>query len=263
VRKSIRERSSGFTLLELLAAVTLLVILGALLFEVFGQASRVMRIGNGRQEVFQYARALFETLDREIPGCIGVRDAGPNLQGTPFRINTTQAKLDQFRGEYNVEVREGSDTMSLTSGLIGRDTEPGSETLGQTGNVAHVAYWLSPNTFILNRYESYDFGNLTDGRGWEFAMHVLEFRLEVLDSNSSAVGFERKDWDSRATIPTGARMGVPEAVRVTLKLTDIDHIDLYEFDPVNKCSKPKTGVRARDDQVGQEFKHIVRTQESQ
>ncbi|HUU42177.1 MAG TPA: hypothetical protein VMX57_00270, partial [Planctomycetota bacterium] len=230
---------------------------------VFGQASRVMRIGNGRQEVFQYARALFETLDREIPGVIGVRDAGPSAAGTPFHINTTQSAIDAFQTSYGVEVREGSDTMSLTAALIGRDTEAGSTTLGQTGNVAHVAYWLSPDTFILNRYESYHFENVAVGQGWEFAMHVLEFQLGVLDRNTSEVGFERKDWDSRATIPTGARQGVPDAVQVTLKITDIDHIDLYRFDATNRCSALKPGVRARDDQVMQEFKHVVRTQESQ
>ena len=35
----------GFTLLELLAAVTLLVLLGSMLFQMLDQASTVMRIG--------------------------------------------------------------------------------------------------------------------------------------------------------------------------------------------------------------------------
>jgi len=229
----------------------------------------VMRIGNGRQEVFQYARALFETLDREIAGCIGVRDAGPELTGNPFRINTSRVAIDRFRAEYNVTVREGSDTMSFTAGIIGRDTEPGSPTLGQTGNVAHVAYWLSPDTFVLNRFESYRLTNVGVGRGWEFALNVLEFRIEVLDKRSAADGFERKDWDSRTLVTggahTGARVGVPKALQITLKLTDSDHISLWTTDPsgtpVSSVRKP--GVRVGDDQVVQEFKHVVRTQESQ
>ena len=46
-------RPRGFTLLELLAAVTILVVLGTLLFEVFDQSSQVIRMGNGRQEIYQ------------------------------------------------------------------------------------------------------------------------------------------------------------------------------------------------------------------
>ena len=255
-----RERGRAFTLLELLAAVSLLVILGALLFQIFGQAARVMNIGQGRHEIYQYARVLFETLQREIPGCIGVRDAGPDATGTPFRIGKSSEALAVFKSEHGVEVREGSDTMSLTAALLGRDTMEGSPTRGQTANVAHVAYWLTPDDFVLNRYESYDLNVSQTGRGWEFALNVLEFQIHVLDPHSDEMGFERKDWDSRDEVD-GVRRGLPRAVMVVMKLTDSGHIVLYEFDPVTKTSRLKPGIRAEDDKVVQEFRHIVRTTE--
>ena len=256
-------RRQGFTLLELLAAVTLLVVLGALLFEIFGQASAVMRIGSGRQEVFEYARVLFETLHRELSGVIGVGETGPDGTETPFWIGVSEQSVSVFEKALGVEVREGSDTLRLTAGLVGRDSLLNSPTRGQVANVAYVAYWLTPGDCVLNRYESYNLGEPSTGRGWEFALNVLEFQIEVLDPWSDKSGFERKDWDSRDTVPSGARRGVPRAVRVTTKLTDGGHANLYGFDPVQKCMVPKPGVDASDDPAVREFSEVIRLRRRQ
>ena len=253
----------GFTLLELLAAVTLLVVLGGLLFEIFGQASAVMRIGSGRQEVFEYARVLSETFRHELAGVIGVGDAGPDGTDTPFRVNTSEQAITVFKQALGVDVREGSDTLSFTAALVGRDTQPNSPTRGQVANVANVAYWLTPGDYVLNRYESYDLAEPSTGRGWEFALNILEFRIEVLDQWAGATGFERKDWDSRATVSSGVLRGLPEAVRLTIKLTDRGHVNLYVFDPANKCMVPKPGVDASDDPVVQQFSEVIRLRRKQ
>jgi len=247
----------GFTLLELLAAVTLLVLLGALLFQVFSQASMVMCIGSGRQEVFEYARILFETLQGELDGVIGVREAGADGAGSPFRIGTSQGAVAVFEEAFGVDVREGSDALSFTSALVGRDTLEGSPTRGEVANVAQVAYWLSSGDGVLNRYESYNREKPSGGQGWEFALNVLEFRMDVLDQWGGGVAFERKDWDSCDTVSSGARRGVPQALRVTVKLTDSGHVNLYALDLVSKCMVPKPGVRASDDPVMQEFGHVL------
>ena len=247
----------GFTLLELLAAVTLLMILGTLLFQVFDQASTVMRIGGGRQEVFEYVRVLFETLHRELGGVIGVRDAGPDGIGTPFRISSSQGDVTTFEETFGVDVREGSDTLSFTSALVGRDTLANSPTRGQVANVARVAYWLTPGDRVLNRYESYDVRQPAAGRGWEFALNVLEFRIEVLDQWTDGIGFEHKDWDSRDTVASGARRGMPGGLQVTIKLTDGRHVNLYVFDPSRKCMVLKPGVDASDDPVVQKFSQVI------
>jgi len=162
-----------------------------------------------------------------------------------------------FEQAFGVQVRDGSDAFSLTAGLVGRDGLPGSPTLGQVADVAHVAYWLTAGNNILNRRESYELAQPVAGRGWEFALNVLEFRIEVLDERSGGVGFERKDWDSSTTASDGLRSGLPEAVRFTVKMTDGAHVDLYGFDPVSKRMVPGPGVRAEDDPIMQEFTQII------
>ena len=254
----------GFTLLELLAAVALLVLLGALLFQIFGQASTVTRIGSGRQEVFEYARALFETLQKELDGIIGIREAGPEATGSPLRIGTSSSGLAGFKGEFGVDVREGSDVLAFTSALVGRDTQQGSPTRGEVANVAKVAYWVTPDDSVLNRYESYKRVKPGGGRGWEFALNVLEFRIGVLHPVTGGMAFERKDWNSDAVASgPSTRSGLPRAIRVTVKLTDSNHIMLYAFDPTTKSMVPKPGVRASDDPVVQEFGHVVSFPEHQ
>lgn len=248
----------GFTLLELLAATTLLVILGSLLFQVFGQASQVMRISNGRQEIYQYVRALFSSLQRELDGALGHRDAALSTMGRPFRVYTTPSALIAF----GLPVREGTDALSLSSALIGRDTVEGSATYGQIANAAHVAYWVTPDDMVLNRYESYDLASSVTGRGWEFALHVLELELRCLDQYASPPGFQRMDWESTATVD-GLRRGLPSAVLIVIKLTDRDHEGLYEFDSDTKHMKLKDEFTPDDDPLVQEFRQVISMREMQ
>jgi len=254
-------RPGGFTLIELLAAVALLVVLGTLLFQVFDQASQVIRMGNARQEIYQYARALYETLERELEGNFSQREAALSVASSgstrPFRVYTSSAVMPKF----GLPVREGSDALSFTAALVGRDTLLTSRTYGQTANAAHVAYWLSPDNCILNRYESYDLITSSTGRGWEFALNVLEFRIQCFDQWNSPPQFHRMDWESASAVPSGARRGLPDAVLINIKLTDRDHIAMYELDPSTKLSRLKSGFSADDDPLAQEFQQIVRTKE--
>ena len=266
------NRVRGFTLLELLAAITLLVILGAMLFEIFGQASHVMRLGNARQEVYQFARAVFDALEGELVGAIGQRDASDavannpaNPRSRPFRVYTTGSALQKF----GLSVREGTDAVSFTAALVGRDTikwlapNVPNPTYGQTANAAHVAYWVSPDDWVLNRYESYDLNASALGRGWEFALNVLEFRFQCLDQWRTPMQFHRMDWDSTATVSTGVRRGLPYAVMVTVRLTDKGHIGLYEFDANEKKSKLEDGLTPDDDPMVRDFRQVIRTREEQ
>jgi len=253
-REKPHGRSHGFTLLELLAAVALLVILGTLLFQIFGQTSHVMRMGLGRVEVYQSARALFFLLEHELPGAIGHGDSAPSIVGTPFRVYTT----DTARQSSGLDTRDGTDAISLVAALVGRDGIEGSATYGQTANSAYVAYWVSPDDFALNRYESYDLNTPASGRGWELALNVLEFRIQCFDPYHTPIGLRRMDWDSATPVAAGGRRGLPPAVMVTVKLTDTDHIRMYEFDPAAGASRLKEGFSAEDDPITQEFCEVIR-----
>ena len=94
--RTVRRTVRGFTLLELLASVALLAILGALLFEVFSQSSKVVKIGNARIEIYQYVRALFESMERELQGAFDNRDAGANVSVVPFRVYHSSSALKNF-----------------------------------------------------------------------------------------------------------------------------------------------------------------------
>jgi hypothetical protein len=226
-----------------------------------------MRIGSGRQEVFQYVRSLYETLEREIAGVFGVRDTGPDATGMPFVIGTSTAKRAAFESSYGVQVREGADTMFMTTALVARDTDPNSPTKGQIANVAHVAYWVTPDDHVLHRYESYDLTRPASGRGFEFALNVLEFRIELIDPFTSTVEFEHKDWDSRDLVEVlpgrSERRGLPKAIRVMCRVTDADHLDLYQFDDTTKTNVLKPGMRSSDDPVVRTFSQVLHMQETQ
>ena len=272
------QEDRAFTLLELLAAVTLTVVLGTILFQVFAQASQVMRIGTGRQEVFQYARVLFGTLQRELVGPICTRDASIEVTTTmglsrPFRVYHTPAARQAFTGGNTLFAsRDGSDVLSFTAAVIGRNTVADSVSYGQAANCHYVCYWLSPGDnparyepFVLNRYESYDIqsASMLDGGSGECALNVLEFNVSCLDPWTSPPAFRPMDWESASLASTGGRRGLPPAVLVTLKLTDTEHIRMYRLDPTTHASVLKAAFTPDDDPIAQQFRLTVRLRESQ
>ncbi len=262
----------AFTLLELLAAVTLLVVLGTMLFQIFSQASRVTQIGSGRQEIFQYARSVLVSIEHELVGAINQRDASQtvvnNGQGKPFRVFHTPGALTAFNTMMTVPARPGSDALSLTAAIVGRDTVSGSPTFGQVANNARLAYWLNPNNnasheaWALNRYESYDITNSYNGVGWEVAVNVLKFQIECLDQYHNPPAFAKMDWDSVDAV-NGERRGLPMGVAVTLKITDTAHINCWQFNTGTNASELKADKTPDDDPIMQQFRQVIRTRETQ
>ena len=61
---------SGFTLVELLASIAILALVGALLFAVFNQATKAWLQGESRVETFTQARAALDFMAREISQAI-------------------------------------------------------------------------------------------------------------------------------------------------------------------------------------------------
>ena len=68
--QSVTSRHAGFTLLELLAAMAILLIMTALLFQAFGQASRGWLQAENRVETFSQARAVLDFMSKEISQAI-------------------------------------------------------------------------------------------------------------------------------------------------------------------------------------------------
>lgn len=69
-----RRARVGFTLVELLASVALLIILLTVLFVVFGQASQTVSIGKARIEVYRTVRAVFRLMEQDITSAFLITD---------------------------------------------------------------------------------------------------------------------------------------------------------------------------------------------
>ena len=65
-----RFGNSAFTLIEMLVAVTVLILMMAMVFQIFNQASRIWLRGESRAETFQVARLAIESISREIEGAM-------------------------------------------------------------------------------------------------------------------------------------------------------------------------------------------------
>jgi hypothetical protein len=260
-----RPARRAFTLLELLASVTLLVILGALLFEVFSKASEVVRITNSRQEIFQYARAALEFMEREISGSFTSVDGDPSRGNKGFRVYAGGESMGS-----DARHRVESEGMFFSTGIIARDTREklsnGSDNpfFGHDVNVARISYYLNNETEKLEdaavfRGEVY---NLTQGdpeTGEEFVRNCLNFRIFLLNQFEDKPEFKAQSWNSDENVKgMSRRQGLPRAVQVLMRMTDERHANMYEWDSGDKKWNMKEGFDpATDDPVIQSFTHTI------
>lgn len=276
-----RSRQKAFTLLELLAAITLLVILGTMLFQIFGKASEIVRVSNARQEIYQYARAALEFLEREISGAFTSVDANIDLQGGNTGIKGMRIYHNNSMGA-SCQKREGSQGIFFSTGIMARDTR---ETVGGNPNpffghdvnVARVAYYLNagpesePNDVdgvgafgrlgkaAIHRAEMYDLTIGTPETGGPFVRNCLFFKLHMLSPFGGATQFQPMDWNSDATINVGGfvrRRGLPKAIYIKMRITDKHHATLYRWgdDPEGGSEKKwfVPGPKATKDYWGEE-----------
>jgi type II secretion system protein J len=221
---------TGFTLMELLAAVTLMVILGTMLFTVFKNSSLVVRDASGRQLVFQQAKLFMDHIEREASGAYWTKQSRAS-QMRPFLI-----------------ANNGQSVAMVTAAKV-RDTRGDSPTFGTEANLGRVGYYLQGNT--LYRFEYYTlYGSGDDAaevaRAVPFLNNVVSFTVECYDNGA----FNITNWNSSAGV-------LPKAIRITLRLTDDRHLRDY-LDMSN--DKNGDGVVSRDeagDDIGQTFEHVA------
>jgi prepilin-type N-terminal cleavage/methylation domain-containing protein len=65
-KSEVRKRKAGFTLMELMVSVAILIMMVGLLFSAFNQTSKAWTQGENRVETFQGARAALDMMGREI-----------------------------------------------------------------------------------------------------------------------------------------------------------------------------------------------------
>lgn len=114
------RRAAGFTLLELLAAVTILAILSTLLFNAFNQASRAWTTAERNVGSTQQARAALEMIARELSQVVYATNAvkRPVPYGRINSIGFVAAPVDQRTNQPQPDVIITYQTVQVSNGLF-------------------------------------------------------------------------------------------------------------------------------------------------
>ena len=258
---------AGFTLLELLASITLLVILGSMLFEIFGRSSEVVRLSSARQEVFQYARAALEFIERELRGTFTGVDADVDAGVKGMRVYKNNSM--------GLQKRDDSEGMFFSTGITARDSREqvdghDNPYYGHDVNCARVAYYLNDEKVELDksaihRTEMYDLTIGTPEEGNPFIRNCLFFNIKVYDQHSGVQQFQTMDWNSDEVISVGGnarRRGLPRAIYLDMRITDAHYAKQYQWNASEKKwyvpgPDPVRDYWGEEDPVVRSFSQIV------
>ena len=248
--KRTRELQGGMTLIEMLAALSVLVILMAILAEVFFAASKAAAQGKSLAEIYQVDRALRSLVARDLSGAtadffesrengiVGI-DVSSRLFGLPpGPYSQAGYPLVPPDATMNRMLMGGSDYLVFTSGSVSR-SDKGVATvfyvLRETGQFIRVScggvsdvvdYGYDAIEHGANPSLDDDMNNYEETR--VIAENVERVRFSFLDRGSQPLyvnGVWLDDWD-------WTKGYLPAAVKVELQL--VDH--LWNLSNGNKLS---------------------------
>jgi len=219
----------GFTLVELIAAVALLVILLGILFVVFGEAGRTVSIGKDRLERYRTVRAAFRLLEEDITNAFLISEGG-NTYG--FYYDDSGSAAGDGLDPAFLTGAPDSDRLSLIRlrrGYDASDPEPGFM------EVCYFRHTYPANQGIVSRQRNYLFRATDEEEGWTIGSALpLGFTVpEPDDSGNEAYCRNRilalgvsdlqfrymatgdSDWEDDWDASTD---GLPRAVEVTIRL---------------------------------------------
>jgi len=199
-RKGVMKRGRaevGFTLVELIAAVALLIILLGILFVVFGEAGRTVRIGKNRMERYRTVRAVFRLLEEDITSALLVRDGARTYgfyyddTGSPAGDGLDPAFL---QGNYSDGTPvQSSDRLTLIRLRRGYDaTKPGFM------EVCYFRHTFPVNQGIVSRRRNYLFRAIDQETAWPNPVPLgntissaLGFTVPVVDNSPTSITYYR------------------------------------------------------------------------
>jgi len=208
-----RRHQSGMTLIEMLAAVTILLLLSAILAEVFLQASNASSKGRALAEVYQVARALKAVMARDLEGattdCFVGAENGfiipPVADLPPGPYNTAQYAFPAPTSDRDLMRRMlmgGSDYLAFTSSNAGGGDKPIAKVfycLTASGDFIRVVHAdtvftdmdyiyeaiANPPRLIVGQGQTFDYTNPTHmlafDRDHVIAQNVLRLKFSYLD----------------------------------------------------------------------------------
>ena len=239
------KRTRGMTLIEMLAAITVLMILMAILAEVFLQATRAAGQGKALAEVYQVARALRTVLARDLSGATtdfleskenGIIAPTSRIWGLPpgpyhsaLSLAPTFTAADMRR-----MLAGGSDYLVLVSSSASSADKAVAKVfyvLRETGQLIRVAHRDTVFTNMDYAMDAFDRGTVIDDPNqmdlYEetriIAGNVGRVKFSFLDRADGPVSQEAQvyagglwvnDWD------WNVKQYLPSAVKVELQLVD-------------------------------------------
>ena len=219
----------GFTLVELIAAVALLIILLGILFVVFGEAGRTVRIGKNRMERYRTVRAVFRLLEEDITSALLITDSGTTHGFTAE--NNVAADTAFLTG---ASAADRLTVIRLRRGYDASDPQPGFM------EICYLRHTYPVNQGIVSRQRNYLFRAIDEETAWPppppptissalgfttldpddssnetyYRNHILALGVSDLQFRYMVTG--ENTWQD--TWDAGADEELPQAVEVTIRL---------------------------------------------
>ncbi len=238
------KKTGGFTLIEMMVAMVLMLLLVALMFQTFRTADKIGRKTHAWVEIHQNARAMFEFMERDISGAV--------LAGRHY--SQTAGKYFQV-ADYTYDAPEGSDDMPHEKDAIRLLTS----TMNPGGaRMAEVAYWLQDRDHAdvrknrLGRYIDYVNDDTEPATTTDYSLHndgddlviatngdfdsavTVWGKYKSFDVVASGVTDLKIEYQSASTGNWTASLGswtnlstLPRAIRVTAYITDGSGVFLF------------------------------------
>lgn len=218
------RRQSGFTIVELLVAVTITIILTVLLASVVAATLGVWQQGRNRLDTYSNARQIMQRLGDELKGAV----ASPNVSGSQIQF---VENVQSFPGSNAIP----SPTPGTAENIFFVAPQPNSG----AGDLCVVAYALDWQTHELKR--AFNSSNTAWALGstkyqaaaypfaaadWRLiATGVLEFELlsyAQVNLNPSPLPSPTiaQTWDSGVSTPSWMTGVAPRSIVIRLKLVD-------------------------------------------
>jgi len=193
-------RENGFTLIEVMIAVTILALISAIIFTIVFGATKRSRFLDLELSLQTENSVILSLVAEDIRGAFSMEGVVPFFVGE-----------DRFFGDV-----PGDQVDFLTSSVL--PVDPGLS-LGSGGEVGYLVSGDEENRFSLFRREEAPFSAPFDegGRQWEVTERLASFELAFSDGEE---WFD--EWDSTIEIGPGSGK-LPKMVRITLVLKEDEH----------------------------------------
>ncbi len=201
-RSLILDNKKGFTLIEVLIAVSITLIVLTMLYSSFSQLVNTKRIVETENELIQEANTILLKMRHDL---VNVFPRG--------HINTTGSSASRHR-YFIGRIEEENSRIVFTS--FASDPAHYSTQSGQS----EISYYLVPirgeqeGLFALMRKDNYWIGNDEAGASYPISERVLSFRVNFLSGKSMGSVNEQKVWEWDSSI----NIGFPEAVQIQIVL---------------------------------------------